>query len=222
MSLRDKNDTVKYYDDDEMWNTAESALRNVLDKLGVDYFEAEGEAAFYGPKLDILIKPAVGNEVAVPTIQLDFLLPRNFDLTYIDEKGEKQTPIVIHRAVLGSIERFLAFLLEETKGVLPFWVAINQINIIPVNNEFHLEYANKILNDLKKLGFRVTLDDRDEKLSYKMRESQTKKIPITLILGDKEKESNLVSYRLYGQKETTTLKIDEFIKFITDLKESKK
>ena len=222
LSLRDKNDTVKYYDDDEMWNTAESALRNVLDKLGVDYFEAEGEAAFYGPKLDILIKPAVGNEVAVPTIQLDFLLPRNFDLTYIDEKGEKQTPIVIHRAVLGSIERFLAFLLEETKGVLPFWVAINQINIIPVNNEFHLEYANKILNDLKKLGFRVTLDDRDEKLSYKMRESQTKKIPITLILGDKEKESNLVSYRLYGQKETTTLKIDEFIKFITDLKESKK
>jgi len=221
LSLRDKNDTVKYYDDEDMWNTAESALRRVLNKLGVEYFEAEGEAAFYGPKLDILIKPAVGNEVAVPTIQLDFLLPRRFDLTYINKNGEKETPIVIHRAILGSIERFLAFLLEETKGVLPFWVSANQINIIPVNNEFHLEYANKILDELKNLGFRTTLDDRDEKLSYKMRESQTKKIPITLILGDKEKESDSISYRLYGQKETTTLSIDEFIKYITDLKNNK-
>ncbi len=222
LSLRDKNDTVKYYKDDDMWDTAESALRNVLDKLGVKYFEAEGEAAFYGPKLDILIKPAVGNEVAVPTIQLDFLLPKRFDLTYINKNGEKETPIVIHRAVLGSIERFLAFLLEETKGVLPFWVSANQINIIPVNNEFHLEYASKVLNELKDLGYRVVLDDRDEKLSYKMRESQTKKIPITLILGDKEKEAEEISYRLYGQKETTTLKMSDFIKYITDLENNKR
>ena len=222
LSLRDKNDTVKYYKDDDMWDTAESALRNVLDKLGVKYFEAEGEAAFYGPKLDILIKPAVGNEVAVPTIQLDFLLPKRFDLTYINKNGEKETPIVIHRAVLGSIERFLAFLLEETKGVLPFWVSANQINIIPVNNEFHLEYASKVLNELKDLGYRVVLDDRDEKLSYKMRESQTKKIPITLILGDKEKEAEEISYRLYGQKETTTLKMNDFIKYITDLENNKR
>lgn len=212
LSLRDKEDKVKYYQDDEMWDTAESSLREVLNELDVDYFEAKGEAAFYGPKLDILIKPAVGAEVAIPTIQLDFLLPRKFDLKYINDKGERETPIVIHRAVLGSLDRFIAFLLEETKGALPLWLSPNQINIIPVNNAYHLEYSKKLFNKLS--NYRVLLDDRDEKLSYKMRESQIKKIPYTLILGDNEKEGNLVSYRKYSSKETTTLPLDEFIKHL--------
>ena len=223
LSLRDKEDEKnKYFKDDNMWDTAESALREVLDELKVDYFEAKGEAAFYGPKLDILIKPAVGNEVAIPTIQLDFLLPRKFNLTYINEKGEKETPIVIHRAILGSLDRFIAFLLEETKGALPLWLSPNQINIIPVNNEYHLKYAKEIYNKLKEENIRVLLDDRDEKLSYKMRESQIKKIPYTLILGDKEKVDNLVSYRKYSSKETTTLNVDEFINKIKQKIEEKK
>ena len=212
LSLRDEEDKVKYFQDDEMWNSAESALREVLDELKVDYFEAKGEAAFYGPKLDILIKPAVGNEVAIPTIQLDFLLPRKFDLKYINDKGEKETPIVIHRAILGSLDRFIAFLLEETKGALPLWHSSNQINIIPVNNEYHLDYCKNILEKLDE--FRVKLDSRDEKLSYKLRESQIKKIPYTLILGDKEKEEGLVSYRKYSSKETVSLKLKDFIKMI--------
>ena len=223
LSLRDEEDkNNKYFKDDEMWNTAENALREVLNEIKVDYFEAKGEAAFYGPKLDILIKPAVGPSVAIPTIQLDFLLPRKFDLTYINEKGEKQTPIVIHRAVLGSLDRFIAFLLEETKGALPLWLSPVEVNIIPVNNEYHLEYAKEILDKLRINKIRVTLDDREEKLSYKMRESQIKKIPYTLILGDKEKEENSISYRMYSSKETTTLKIDDFIKQIKKEIEDKK
>ena len=204
-----------------MWNTAENALREVLDEIKVKYFEAKGEAAFYGPKLDILIKPAVGSEVAIPTIQLDFLLPRKFDLTYINEKGEKETPIVIHRAVLGSLDRFIAFLLEETKGALPTWLAPNQINVIPVNNEYHLKYATKVYERLKAEGYRVTLDSRDEKLSYKMRESQIKKTPFTLILGDKEKESNTVSYRSYSSSATVNLSLRQYIKDVRDEIEKK-
>jgi len=223
LSLRDEEDkNNKYFKDDEMWNTAENALREVLDEIKVDYFEAKGEAAFYGPKLDILIKPAVGPAVAIPTIQLDFLLPRKFDLTYINEKGEKQTPIVIHRAILGSLDRFIAFLLEETKGALPLWLSPVEVNIIPVNNEYHLDYAKEILNKLKKEKIRVTLDDRDEKLSYKMRESQIKKIPYTLILGDKELEEKSVSYRMYSSKDTTTLKTDDFVKQVKKEIEDKK
>ena len=222
LSLRDPEDKKnKYFKDDDMWNTAENALREVLDEIKVKYFEAKGEAAFYGPKLDILIKPAVGNEVAIPTIQLDFLLPRKFNLTYVNEKGEKQIPIVIHRAVLGSLDRFIAFLLEETKGALPTWLAPNQINIIPVNNEHHLKYATKVCERLKKEGYRVTLDARDEKLSYKMRESQIKKTPYTLILGDKEKESKTVSYRKYSSSATVNLSLRQFIKDVGDEIEKK-
>ena len=211
LSLRDREDKVKYYQDDEMWDKAENSLRDVLEEIGVDYFEAKGEAAFYGPKLDILIKPAVGGEVAIPTIQLDFLLPKKFDLHYINEKGDKETPIVIHRAVLGSLDRFIAFLLEETKGALPLWLSPNQINIIPVNNEYHLEYAREVYDKLKGSGFRVNLDDRNEKLSYKMRESQIKKIPYTLILGDKEVDG-MISYRKYSSKDTMTVSYEKFIK----------
>lgn len=219
LSLRDKENKEKYFDDDDMWNTAEDALRNVLSSLGVCYEEGIGEAAFYGPKLDILIKPAVGNLVAIPTIQLDFLLPERFNLKYIDEKGHKVTPVVIHRAILGSLDRFIAFLLEETKGILPMWLSPIQIAILPVNNEYHLNYAKEILESLQK--YRIEINDKDEKLSYRMREVQTRKIPYTIILGDNEKENNLISYRVFGSQKTNTVSKDEFIKLIDDVIEKK-
>ena len=222
LSLRDPEDKEKYFQDDEMWNKAEDDLRKVLNDIGIDYVEAKGEAAFYGPKLDILIKPAIGNEVALSTIQLDFLLPRKFELYYIDEQGEKKTPVVIHRAVLGSIDRFIALLLEETKGALPIWLAPVGINVIPVNNEYHLEYAKAIYEEIRKKGYRVEIDDRNEKLSYKMREGQLKKIPITVILGQKEVDNKEISFRLFGSQDTTTLSIDEFYNYIKDLIENKK
>ena len=222
LSLRDQEDKEKYFQDDNMWNNAEESLRKVLNDIGIEYVEAKGEAAFYGPKLDILIKPAIGNEVALSTIQLDFLLPRKFELNYIDESGEKKTPVVIHRAILGSIDRFIALLLEETKGALPLWLAPVGINVIPVNNEYHLDYAKKIYEEIRQKGYRVELDDRNEKLSYKMREGQLKKIPITLILGQKEVDNNEISFRLFGSKETTTLSIEEFYKYLEDLIINKK
>ena len=210
LSLRDKEDKEKYFDDDKMWNEAESKLREVLNELNVDYFEAKGEAAFYGPKLDVEVKPAVGPDVTLSTCQLDFLLPRRFDLSYIDNKGEKKTPVVLHRAIFGTFDRFTAFLIEETKGAFPLWLSPVQVNIIPVNNNYHLTYASEIYKMLKDASVRVELDDRDEKLSYKMRESQTKKIPITLILGDKERDSNLVSYRRHGSNKTYSVEKDTF------------
>lgn len=222
LSLRDPEDKEKYFQDDDMWNNAEEALRKVLNDIGIDYVEAKGEAAFYGPKLDILIKPAVGNEVALSTIQLDFLLPRRFELYYIDEKGEKKTPVVIHRAILGSIDRFIALLLEETKGALPLWLAPVGINIIPVNNEYHLDYAREVYKMLLDADYRVEIDERDEKLSYKMRESQIKKIPITLILGQKEVDNKEISFRLFRSSETTTMSQKEFMDYINDLKVNRK
>ena len=210
LSLRDPEDKEKYFDDDKMWNEAEAKLREVLNELNVDYFEAVGEAAFYGPKLDVEVKPAVGPEVTLSTCQLDFLLPRRFDLSYIDNKGEKKTPVVLHRAIFGTFDRFTAFLIEETKGAFPTWLAPVQVNIIPVNNNYHLEYAKEIFNLLKENNIRVELDDRDEKLSYKMREAQTKKIPIILILGDKERDENLVSYRRHGSNKTYSVEKNMF------------
>ena len=222
LSLRDPEDKEKYFQDDDMWNNAEESLRKVLNDIGIDYVEAKGEAAFYGPKLDILIKPAVGNEVALSTIQLDFLLPRRFELYYIDEKGEKKTPVVIHRAILGSIDRFIALLLEETKGALPLWLAPVSINVIPVNNEYHLDYAREVYKMLLDADYRVEIDERDEKLSYKMRESQIKKIPITLILGQKEVDNKEISFRLFGSSETTTMSQKDFMDYINDLKVNRK
>ncbi|MBQ8206634.1 MAG: threonine--tRNA ligase, partial [Bacilli bacterium] len=216
LSLRDPMDKEKYFDDDSMWNMAEDKLREVLNELDCEYYEAIGEAAFYGPKLDVEVKPAVGPEITLSTCQLDFLLPRKFELSYIDSNGEKQTPVVLHRAIFGTFDRFTAFILEETKGAFPLWLAPISINIIPVNNEFHLEYAAHVKSLLQENNVRVNLDSRNEKLSYKMRESQTKKIPMTLILGDKERDNNEISYRLFGERETTTLKLDEFINFIND------
>lgn len=212
LSLRDPEDKEKYFDDDEMWNTAEDKLREVLNEYGCPYKEAIGEAAFYGPKLDVEVKPAVGPEVTLSTCQLDFLLPRRFDLSYIDKDGSKKTPVVIHRAIFGTFDRFTAFLMEETKGAFPLWLCPTEVNIIPVNNDYHLEYAKEVYKDLDDMNIRVNLDDRNEKLSYKMRESQTKKNPITLILGDKEVESNTISYRKFGSTETYTLPKEIFIK----------
>lgn len=222
LSLRDPEDKEKYFDDDKMWNEAEAKLREVLNELNVDYFEAVGEAAFYGPKLDVEVKPAVGPEVTLSTCQLDFLLPRRFDLSYIDNKGEKKTPVVLHRAIFGTFDRFTAFLIEETKGAFPTWLAPVQVNIIPVNNNYHLTYANEIYKMLKDASVRVELDDRDEKLSYKMRESQTKKIPITLILGDKERDESLVSYRRHGSNKTYSVQKDTFKDLLLNEIRSKK
>ena len=214
LSLRDKNDKEKYFNDDKMWDEAESKLREVLDELNVDYYEAIGEAAFYGPKLDVEVKPAVGPEVTLSTCQLDFLLPRRFELSYIESNGEKQIPIVLHRAIFGTFDRFTAFILEETKGALPTWLAPVQINILPVNNKYHLDYANEVFNLLKDNKLRVELDARDEKVGYKMRESVMRKIPYTLVLGQKEVDNQEISYRKYGSEETTTVKKEEFIDLI--------
>lgn len=216
LSLRDPLDKEKYFDDDNMWNEAENKLREVLDSYGVDYFEAVGEAAFYGPKLDVEVKPAVGPEVTLSTCQLDFLLPRRFELSYIDNEGNKQIPVVIHRAIFGTFDRFTAFILEETKGLLPLWLSPIQINVIPVNNEYHLDYAEEFFQKLKDIGVRVELDERNEKLGYKMRESVMKKIPYAVIIGNKEIESNTVSYRKCGNEETTNISIEDFINKITE------
>ncbi len=222
LSLRDPEDKEKYFDDDEMWNTAEDKLREVLNEYGCSYKKAIGEAAFYGPKLDVEVKPAVGPEVTLSTCQLDFLLPRRFDLSYIDKDGSKKTPVVIHRAIFGTFDRFTAFLMEETKGDFPLWLCPTEVNIIPVNNDYHLEYAKEVYKDLDDMNIRVNLDDRNEKLSYKMRESQTKKNPITLILGDKEVENNTISYRKFGSTETYTLPKSDFYKLVKETIDARK
>ena len=216
LSLRDKEDKVKYFDDDEMWDKAENMLRQVLDDIGIDYVEKTGEAAFYGPKLDVQVKPAVGSEITISTCQLDFCLPMKFDLTYVDSDGSKKTPVVLHRAVFGSLDRFIAYYLEETKGALPTWLAPVQVKIIPVSSEHQGEYAKEVEQILRDNDIRVESDLRNEKLGYRLREAQTSKIPYNLILGDKEKEDKTVSYRLYGQKDTTTMSISEFVKFLKD------
>lgn len=222
LSLRDPEDKVKYFQDDEMWENAESSLRKVLDDIGIEYTEAVGEAAFYGPKLDVLINPAVGNPVALSTIQLDFLLPRRFELTYVNEKGEKETPVVIHRAIIGSIDRFIAFLLEETKGLLPLWLAPVQVMVMPVNSEYQGEYASKVYDYLTEHNIKTEFDNRNEKLGYRMRESQLRKIPYTLILGDNEMKENKISYRVFGSQETATVTWEEFLKLLEENVKSKK
>lgn len=214
LSMRDPEDKVKYHQDDEMWNKAEDALRKIMKDYGIPYEEKIGEAAFYGPKLDVQVKPAVGNEFSLSTCQIDFCLPAKFDLTYIDKDGEKKTPVVLHRAVFGSIDRTIAYYLEETKGALPLWLAPKQVVVIPVNSEYQGDYGEKVTKLLQGKGIRVELDNRNEKLGYRLREAQTKKIPYTLILGDQEKNDKTISYRLFGSKETTTLSQKDFIKFL--------
>ena len=216
LSLRDKNDREKYFGNDELWEKSENELREVLNEFGVEFYEAEGEAAFYGPKLDVQVKSAIGHDVTLSTIQLDYQLPERFDLTYIDKNGDKARPVVIHRAILGSLDRFTAFLLEETKGVLPVWLAPLQVNIIPVNNDIHFDYCKKLKTKLLENGIRVNIDVRDEKLGYKMREAQTKKIPYILVVGDKELEENTVNYRKHGSKESVSISVDDFIQMIKE------
>ncbi len=216
LSLRDPEDKEKYHQDDAMWNKAENELREVLNDLGIEYTEELGEAAFYGPKLDVNVQPAVGNEYTLSTCQLDFCLPAKFDLKYVDKDGEKKTPVVLHRAILGSLDRFMAYILEETKGQLPTWLSPVQVKVIPVNPEFQGEYAKEVTEMLKEHDIRAELDDRNEKLGYRLREAQTEKVPFTLILGDQEKENETISYRLFGQKDTTTVSKEEFIKLIKE------
>lgn len=222
LSLRDKNDKEKYFDNDEMWDMAENELRKVLKELNIPYYEAEGEAAFYGPKLDVQVKSAIGHDVTLSTCQLDFLLPERFELEYVDEGGKKERPVVIHRAILGSLDRFIAFLLEETKGDLPTWLAPIQVKIIPVSSEHQGEYAKETEEYLKKNKIRVESDLRNEKLGYRLREAQTAKIPYTIILGDQEKENKTISYRLHGQKETTTVSKEKFLELMNDIIDNKK
>ena len=215
LSLRDPQDVEKYFGNDELWERSESELRQVLNELGVDYYEAIGEAAFYGPKLDVQVRSAIGHDVTLSTIQLDYQLPERFELEYIDEKGQKARPVVIHRAILGSMDRFVAFLLEETKGIFPVWLAPVQVKLIPVNLEFHKDYTDNLFAKFKKAKIRAEVDYRDEKLGYKIREAQMKKIPYQLVIGDNEVKNGTVTYRKYGEQQQVTVSVEEFIDMIS-------
>lgn len=215
LSLRDKNNKEKYIDNDEMWETAESGLREILKELKIDFYEAEGEAAFYGPKIDIQIKSALGHDVTIPTCQLDFALPERFDLTYVDKDGKERRPVVIHRAILGSSDRFISFLLEETKGNLPTWLAPVQVKILPIADS-HVEYAHKVKDELQKAGIRVEVDDRQEKIGYKIREAQLQKVPYMLVVGDKEKEANAVGVRSRKDGDIGAQDLKDFISKIKE------
>ena len=212
LSYRDPENKEKYYDDDLMWEKAEKMIKDAMDERGVSYFEAVGEAAFYGPKLDIQVKTAMGIDETLSTIQLDFLLPERFDLTYVGSDGKNNhRPVVIHRGVVSTMERFVAFLIEKYKGAFPLWLHFNQMTILPISNDNHLEYAKQVEKELKKQGFRVTLDERNEKLGYKLREAQIQKTPYQLVLGDQEVSDKTVTIRKYGQQGSETLSLQEFI-----------
>ena len=221
LSLRDKNNKEKYFGNDELWEKSENELREVLKEMDVEFYEAEGEAAFYGPKLDVQVKSALGHDVTLSTIQLDYQLPERFELTYVDENGDKVRPVVIHRAILGSLDRFVAFLLEETKGNLPLWLAPTQVQVIPVKLEYHDEYAKEVVAKLRKAHFRVNNDNRDEKLGYRIREAQLKKIPYQLVLGDNERYNGTVTYRKHGEKKQTTVTFEEFVELLNTEVENK-
>ncbi|EOD7589538.1 TPA: threonine--tRNA ligase [Staphylococcus aureus] len=216
LSYRDPEDKEKYFDDDDMWNKAENMLKEAADELGLSYEEAIGEAAFYGPKLDVQVKTAMGKEETLSTAQLDFLLPERFDLTYIGQDGEHHRPVVIHRGVVSTMERFVAFLTEETKGAFPTWLAPKQVQIIPVNVDLHYDYARQLQDELKSQGVRVSIDDRNEKMGYKIREAQMQKTPYQIVVGDKEVENNQVNVRQYGSQDQETVEKDEFIWNLVD------
>ncbi|RBT47506.1 threonine--tRNA ligase [Enterococcus hirae] len=212
LSYRDPNNTDKYFDDDAMWEKAQVMLKAAMDELELDYFEAEGEAAFYGPKLDVQVKTALGTEETLSTIQLDFLLPERFDLTYVGEDGENtHRPVVIHRGIVSTMERFVAYLTEVYKGAFPTWLAPIQATIIPVSVEAHSDYAYEIKERLQMKGLRVEVDDRNEKMGYKIRASQTQKIPYQLVVGDKEVADATVNIRRYGSKETSVEDLNMFV-----------
>ncbi len=212
LSYRDPNDTEKYFDDDEMWENAEAMLKEAMDELELDYVEAEGEAAFYGPKVDVQVKTALGMEETLSTVQLDFLLPERFDLTYVGEDGEdNHRPVVIHRGIVSTMERFVAYLLERYKGAFPTWLAPTQAVVIPVNEEAHGDVVVELVREMKTKGLRVESDLRNEKMGYKIREAQTLKIPYQIVIGDSEIEENQLSVRKYGEKKTISVDRDEFL-----------
>ena len=211
LSLRDPKNVKKYYANDEMWEKSQSMLKKAMDDLNLDYYEAEGEAAFYGPKLDIQTKTALGNDETMSTIQLDFMLPERFGLTYVGQDGKEHQPVMIHRGVVGTMERFIAYLTEIYKGAFPTWLAPEQVHIIPVNEDAHGEYADELAKKMKAANIRVVVDHRNEKMGYKIRESQTQKVPYTLVVGDDEKANNGVSVRKYGEKEQNELSQDAFM-----------
>lgn len=214
LSVRDYAHPEKYIGDKEDWDICEKMLQEVSDELGLNAKRCEGEAALYGPKLDFMFKDALGRDIQIPTVQLDFAMPKRFGLSYIDENGEKQHPVMVHRAVLGSYERFLVLLLEQFKGVLPIWLSPVQVNIIPVNIRYHDSYCQKIKQMLLDEDIRVEYDDRDEKIGKKIRQSNIMKNPYTLIIGDKERDNNLVSYRKYASEDTVSIRVEDFIDFI--------
>lgn len=212
LSLRDPENKEKYFDDDEMWKKAEGMLRETLDEMEIDYYEAIGEAAFYGPKLDVQVKTAIGLEETLSTVQLDFLLPEKFDLTYVGEDGQDiHRPVVIHRGVVSTMERFIAYLIEEYKGAFPTWLAPVQARIIPVSLEAHMEYAEQVKNQLQQSGMRVEIDTRNEKMGYKIRDAQTMKIPYQIIVGDNEIDSETINVRAYGADDSSAQSVDSFI-----------
>lgn len=214
LSYRDPEDTDKFIDNDEMWELAQGTLKETMDELDLPYVEAIGEAAFYGPKLDVQVKTALGHDETLSTVQLDYQIADRFDLSYIGEDGKEHRPIVIHRGVVSTMERFVAYLIEEYKGAFPTWLAPVQVQVIPVSPAVHLDYANEVADQLKLAGIRVEVDTRDEKIGYKIREAQTKKIPFALVLGDKEVEAASVNIRRYGEKKTEVLSITDFLQSI--------
>ena len=222
LSLRDPENKDKYFGHDELWEKSEAQLREVLKEMDVPFYEALGEAAFYGPKIDVQVKSAIGHDVTLSTIQLDYQLPERFELEYISKDGSRQRPVVIHRAILGSLDRFIAFLLEETKGILPLWLSPKQAVIIPVSPEAHGEYARKVYADLKAMGVRCSVDDRNEKLGYRIREAQTGKTPIQIVVGDGEVQENGVTIRRYGSKAQTKMSAEDFYRSLREEIASKK
>jgi threonyl-tRNA synthetase len=220
LSYRDPADKKKYVDNDEMWEKAQAKLREAMDSLDLEYVEDEGEAAFYGPKLDVQVRTALGKDETLATVQLDFHLPNQFDLSYIGEDGKEHRPVVIHRGVVSTMERFVAFLIEEYKGAFPTWLAPVQAKVIPVAANVHLDYAREVERQLQEAGVRVEVDERDEKIGYKIREAQTQKIPYMLVVGDKEIEAGAVNVRKYGEQKSESLSsrkfVDEIRKEIVD------
>ncbi|WP_432447470.1 threonine--tRNA ligase [Bacillus cereus] len=214
LSYRDPADTKKYYADDEMWEKAQGMLKEAMDEMGLDYYEAEGEAAFYGPKLDVQVRTALGKDETLSTVQLDFLLPERFELSYVGEDGKQHRPVVIHRGVVSTMERFVAFLIEEYKGAFPTWLAPVQVQVIPVSPQVHLDYAKKVQDELRRAGIRVELDTREEKIGYKIREAQMQKIPYMLVVGDNEVTENGVNVRKYGEQKSETIALDAFVDMI--------
>ena len=215
LSLRDENNAEKYFGNDELWEKSESALRKILQDSGAEFYEAKGEAAFYGPKIDVQVRSALGHDVTLSTVQLDYQLPEKFELEYIDENDKKVRPVVIHRAILGSLDRFVAFLLEETKGILPIWLCPIQVRVMNISDS-QKEYAKSVYEKLFDANIRVELDNRNEKIGYKIREANVNKVPYMVVLGDNEKDTNTITVRMRGNKELKNISVDDFISVLKE------